>query len=48
MDELSELIKYAEDAQADSYPFEVTGDDIAIVLEALRLLKATREQSDRY
>lgn len=33
---LSDLISYAESAIADDMPFEVTGDDLRLVLKALR------------
>jgi hypothetical protein len=36
--ELEKLIKYAEDATKDGYPFEVTGEDLQLVLNALKLL----------
>jgi hypothetical protein len=33
---LSDLISYAQFAVADDMPFEVTGDDLRLVLEALK------------
>lgn len=45
MDEqrLAELIQYAESAKADDYPFEVTGIDLEIVLEALKRMRSPTE-----
>lgn len=39
-EQLSELIGYAESAAKDGYPFEVKGEDLAIVLRGLKALTA--------
>lgn len=41
---IDDLIKYAEDAKREGYPFEVTGGDLDIVLRALELLKQSPAQ----
>ena len=40
-EKLDELITYAEDAARDGYPFEVSGEDLAVVLLALKQARDT-------
>lgn len=35
-EQLSDLISYAESAVADGFPFEVTGEELTVVLAALK------------
>lgn len=43
---LNDLIEYCRDAVGDGYPFEVTGEDAKVVLEALELLAAAKAKSE--